>query len=203
MTKTNPVLIIIDVQKAIDHPSWGKRNNLDAEQNIAKLLLHWREHKLPIIHVQHLSTELNSTYRPNQEGCEFKQEVMPLANERVVKKNINCAFIGTDLEMYLLDRGYHHLVITGVITNNSVEATARVAGNLGFDTVVVSDATATFDKQLLSGEWVKAQQVHELSLANLYGEYATIQTTKQVLNNVQTRSIANGSKQDFLLRAES
>ncbi len=198
-----PVLVIIDVQKAIDHPSWGKRNNLDAEKNIAKLLLHWREQELLIIHIQHVSTEPSSTYRPNQEGCEFKKEVMPLANEKVVQKNVNCAFIGTDLEMYLRDRGYHHLVITGVIINNSVEATARVAGNLGFDTIVVSDVTATFDKQLLSGQWVKAERVHELSLANLQGEYATIQTTEQVLNNVQTQFIADGSKQDSLLRVES
>jgi nicotinamidase-related amidase len=93
--------------------------------------------------------------------------------------------------------------MTGVITNNSVEATVRVAGNLGFDVVVVSDATATFDKQLLSGEWIKAELVHELSLANLQGEYATIQTTEQVLNDVQTQFIADSSKQDFLLRAES
>jgi nicotinamidase-related amidase len=179
------VLIIIDVQKAIDHPSWGKRNNLDAEQNIAKLLARWREQRLPIIHVQHLSTEPNSTYRPNQEGCDFKKEVMPLAGEKIVQKNATCAFIGTDLENYLRHHGFHHLVITGVITNNSVEATARVAGNLGFDTVVVSDATATFDKQLLSGQWIDAEQVHALSLANLSGEYASIKTTKEILESLK------------------
>ena len=184
MTKTEPVLVIIDVQKAIDHPSWGKRNNPDAEQTIAKLLWHWRKQKLPIVHVQHLSTEPNSSYRPHQEGCEFKKEVMPLDAEKIVQKNVTCAFIGTDLEKYLHNKGYHHLVITGVITNNSVEATARVAGNLGFETTVVSDATATFDKQLLSGQWVKAEQVHQLSLANLSDEYATIQTTEQILESL-------------------
>lgn len=178
------VLIIIDVQNAIDHPSWGQRNNLDAEQNITKLLLHWRKQNLPIIHVQHLSTEPNSTYRPNQIGCEFKDEVRPLLREKIVQKQVNCAFIGTDLENYLRSNGYQQLVITGVITNNSVEATARVAGNLGFNTVVVSDATATFDKQLLSGEWIPAEQIHAISLANLHSEYATIQTTEQVLENL-------------------
>jgi nicotinamidase-related amidase len=90
-----PVLIIIDVQNAIDHPSWGKRNNLDAEQCIAKLLSGWRELKLPIVHVQHLSIEPSSTYRPNQSGCEFKKEVTPLPNEKIMQKNVNCAFIGT------------------------------------------------------------------------------------------------------------
>ena len=30
----NAALLIVDVQKAIDGPSWGERNNLDAEANI-------------------------------------------------------------------------------------------------------------------------------------------------------------------------
>jgi nicotinamidase-related amidase len=186
----NPVLIIIDVQKAIDHHSWGRRNNPDAEQYIAKLLACWRELHLPIVHVQHVSTQPNSTYRPNQSGCDFKKEVKPLPSEKVVQKNVNCAFIGTDLEDYLRTNGYQQLVITGVITNNSVEATARVAGNLGFDTVVVSDATATFDKQDLRGRWHVAETVHALSLANLSGEYATIQTTEAVLESLKVNTYA-------------
>jgi nicotinamidase-related amidase len=179
---TQPVLIIIDLQKAVDHPSWGRRNNPGAEVNICRLLEHWRGHSLPVIHVRHLSTEPNSTYRPGQSGCEFKDEVKPLLGEKIVQKSVTCAFIGTDLEAYLRAQGYQQLVITGVITNNSVEATARVAGNLGFDTVVVSDATATFDKQDLQGCWHSAEMVHTLSLANLQGEYATILTTSEVIN---------------------
>jgi nicotinamidase-related amidase len=190
----NPVLIIIDVQKAIDHYSWGRRNNPDAEHYISKLLSRWRELELPIVHVQHLSTEPNSSYRPNQEGYEFKKEVKPLPGEKVVQKNVQCAFVGTDLEDYLRTNGYQQLVIAGVITNNSVEATARIAGNLGFDTIVVSDATATFDKQDLRGKWHVAETVHALALANLSGEYATIQTTEQVLNNLQTQFTASSSQ---------
>jgi nicotinamidase-related amidase len=180
-----PVLMIIDVQKALDHYSWGRRNNPDAEQYIAKLLARWRELRLPVVHVQHLSTEPNSTYRPDQVGCEFKKEVKPLPAEKIVQKKVNCAFICTDLEDYLRTNGYQQLVMTGMMTNNSVEATARVAGNLGFDTVVVSDATATFDKQDLRGKWHVAETVHALALANLSGEYATIQMTEEVLESLE------------------
>jgi nicotinamidase-related amidase len=198
-----PVLIIIDVQNAIDHHSWGRRNNPDAEQYIAKLLARWRKLNLPIVHVQHLSNEPNSTYRPNQPGCEFKKEVKPLPNEKIVQKNVNCAFIGTDLEDYLRTNGYQQLVITGVITNNSVEATARVAGNLGFDTIVVSDATATFDKQDLRGKWHVAETVHALALANLQGEYATIQTTEEVLKTIENQFNAINAQQKTLLTTDS
>lgn len=173
-------LLIIDVQRAIDDPSWGEdRNNPHAESNIARLLAHWREHGRPVIHVRHASREPNSTYRPGQPGFEFKVEVMPLAGERIIEKQVNSAFIGTDLQEQL--KGITTLVIVGVITNNSVEATARMAGNLGFDTFVVADATATFGKRDYDGRWRTAAEVHAMSLANLDGEYARIVTTDEVL----------------------
>lgn len=179
MQKT--ALLIIDVQKAIDHPSWGRRNNVDAEKNIQRLLEHWRKHKREVIHIQHLSSEAESSYRPNQEGCDFKEEVHPLEGEKVIQKRVQNAFINTDLEAYLRAKGLNELLITGVITNNSVEASARMAGNLGFKTTVIEDATASFDKQDLKGHWHTAETVHALSLANLKDEYADIKSTQAIL----------------------
>ncbi len=177
-----PALLIIDVQKAIDDPSWGNdRNNPSAEANIARLLERWREKQWPIFHIRHVSQEPNSTYRPSQPGAEFKGEVMPLAGERVIDKHTNSAFIGTALERDLRAQGINEVVITGVITNNSVEASARMAGNLGFSTFVVSDGTATFGRRDYTGRWRTASAVHAMSLANLEGEYATIMTTDELL----------------------
>lgn len=178
---SDAVLIIIDVQKAIDHPSWGQRNNPEAEANIERLLGKWRSTQRPIVHVRHMSTEPDSPYRPGQEGCDFKNGVFPRKGEKVIDKQVNCAFIGTDLEQWLRDKDYQTLVITGVITNNSVEATVRVAGNLRFDTYVVSDATATFDKLDLDQHLHPAERVHALSLANMHKEYATVIDTDTLL----------------------
>lgn len=134
-----------------------------------------------MIHVRHVSTEPQSTYRPGQEGCEFKREVAPREDEWVVDKSVNSAFIGTGLEARLRGANITALVITGVITNNSVEATARMAGNLGFETAVVCDATATFGRRDFAGTWRSADEVHAMSLANLDGEYARIVMTADVL----------------------
>ena len=180
----NAGLLFIDVQKAIDHPSWGRRNNLQAEENISRLLAAWRRTGRPILHVRHLSRDSGSTYRPGQEGCEFKPEVQPLAGEIVLTKHTNSAFIGTELEVLLRRERIFTLVICGVITNNSVEATARMAGNLGYETYVVSDATATFDKVDFSGQRRPAEDVHALSLANLQEEYAAVVSTAEVLKRV-------------------
>jgi len=132
-------LLVIDVQKAIDHPSWGERNNPEAETNIARLLHAWRDTGRPIYHIRHDSTEPASHYRPGQPGNEFKPEAAPAPGETVIAKRTNSAFIGTDLESRLRAAGHTFLAVAGVITNNSVEATVRMAGNLGFETFLVED----------------------------------------------------------------
>lgn len=177
----NTVLLLIDLQRAIDDPSWGIRNNPSAERNTASLLQNWRKLGMPVIHVRHESRNPRSTYAGETPGAEFKPEVLPLPGEAVVTKHVCTAFIGTDLEQQIRAFGAERVVIAGVITNNSVESTARVCGDLGFDTTVVSDATFTFGRPDFTGRFRSADEVHAMSLANLDGEYAHISTTAEVL----------------------
>jgi nicotinamidase-related amidase len=185
MMPQTAALVVIDVQRAIDHPSWGERNNPQAEANIAALLGAWRSTGRLIYHVRHDSTEPLSHYRPGQPGHEFKPEARPLENEIVIAKRTNSAFLGTDLEARLRAAGHNMLIVAGVITNNSVEATVRMAGNLGFDTWVVEDAVFTFGRKDWYGTWRTASEVHAMSLANLAGEYATVVATAEVLAAVR------------------
>lgn len=176
-------LLIIDVQKAIDNPIWsqyGARNHPDAEKNMADILRLWRTSGRPVIHVKHESREPNSTYRSGQIGCDFKACVMPLPGERVVVKQVNCAFIGTNLEALLKESNISCLVVFGVITNNSVETSVRVAGNLGFDTYLVEDACFTFAKPDHNGKIRIAEEVHAMTLANLDQEYCTILSANEL-----------------------
>ena len=46
----------------------------------------------------------------------------------------------------------------------------RIPPALGFDTIVVSDATYTFDKADFNGTLRTAAEVHAMSLANLHDE---------------------------------
>lgn len=171
---------MIDLQKAIDDPSWGVRNNPHAEQRVADLLEAWRERGWPLIHIRHDSREQQSTYRPGQPGNEFKPEAQPLEGETIVPKETNSAFLGTDLEQRLRDAGIERLVVAGVITNNSVEATVRMAGNLGFDTWLVEDACFTFGRRDWHGRERTADEVHAMSLANLDGEYCRVVTSATI-----------------------
>ncbi|KAF0863269.1 cysteine hydrolase family protein [Pseudomonas sp. LD120] len=177
----NTALILIDQQQGILHPRLGPRNNPKAEQRMLELLAHWRLRGWPVIHVQHLSRSRDSVFWPGQAGVEFQPDFAPQAGEWLVQKQVPDAFCGHSLNADLRRKGIEHLVIAGVATNNSVESTARTAGNLGFNVWVVADACYTFDKPDFAGRARSAEEVHAMSLANLHGEYATVLTLAQLL----------------------
>lgn len=174
-------LIIIDQQKGILHPRLGRRNNPQAEERIVDLLAFWRRTGRPVIHVQHLSRSPDSVFWPGQSGVEFQERFLPLAGEQLIQKQVPDAFCATGLETSLHKAGTEQLVIVGVATHNSVESTARTAGNLGVATWVVEDACFTFDKADYFGSLHSAEVVHAMSLGNLHGEYATVVASADIL----------------------
>jgi nicotinamidase-related amidase len=178
------VLLLIDLQNAIDHPSWGERNNPDAEVQIGRLLMLWRERAWPVWHVRHDSTDADSHYRPGQPGNDFKAAFAPLPTEPIIAKRTNSAFVRTDLEGRLRAGGHEGLVVAGVITNNSVEATVRMGGNLGFDIKLVADGCYTFGRRDWNGKAWAAEDVHALALANLNGEYCTVVRASEIVEAV-------------------
>lgn len=170
----HPTLIIIDMQRGMLEPAAGERNNPQAPLRIAELLQAWRLAAAPVVHVRHISRSAGSPFAPGQSGVEFQPALQPLPHEHVVEKNVPDGFIHSGLERWLRVRGAHSLVIVGVSTNNSVEATARSAGNLGFTTYVVADGCFTFAKVDYHGVLRSAEEVHAMALANLQDEYAQV-----------------------------
>lgn len=183
---TNAALLVVDVQKGFDSYNDSlHRCTPSLESNIARLLDGWRRTGRPVIFVQHVSRQKDSPLRPNQPGVEIKDEVRPRSGEPVVQKSVNSAFIGTALEADLRQRDITTLVVTGMQTNYCVSTTVRMAGNLGFDTYVVSDATATFDNTGPDGRVWAAQLLHDVSLADLHGEFATVVDTGALLARLE------------------
>jgi nicotinamidase-related amidase len=174
MTSSPTALLVIDMQKGMANPAAGQRNNPDAEQRIARLLAAWRKAGAPVVHVRHISRTPGSPFWPGQPGAEFQDALAPLDGEHVVEKNVPDCFVQSGLERWLRVRGIARLVVAGVSTNNSVEASVRSAGNLGFSVQVVHDACFAFAKLDFGGTPRSADEVHLMALANLDGEYASV-----------------------------
>jgi nicotinamidase-related amidase len=177
----NAALLLIDIQRGLDDPVWGARNNPDAERNIAALLRAWRARRRPVLHVQHMSQRRDSPLRPDRPGNAIKPEAAPLPGEPVFQKTVNTAFIGTGLEAHLRGARIDTVVVAGLTTDHCVSSTARMAANLGFTTIVVSDATATFERTGPDGSHLGAEEMHRAALASLHGEFATVRRTGDVL----------------------
>lgn len=177
----NPALLLIDVQRAFDDPRYGPRNNPGAEAAMAGLLRACRERGLPVVHVQHASTEPDSLLRHELPGHALKPEVAPAEGEPVVVKQVHNAFVGTDLETRLRTQGVDTLVIAGLTTDHCVSTTARMAGDLGFDTRLVADACATFDRADVDGRVLTAAEIHDVHLASLHREFCTVVTAAEVV----------------------
>ncbi len=178
--------MLIDIQKGLDEHNFygGNRNNLQAEENAAKILMHWRKEGGPIFHVRHSSLNPRSPLHASKPGFDIKAAVKPLENEPLFTKNVNSAFIGTDLEKVLRDNGINTIVVVGLTTNHCISTSVRMAANLGFETVLVSDACAAFDQIGINGELFDAELVHQTTLASLKDEFAQIVSTARLFEKM-------------------
>lgn len=178
---TDTALIVLDVQKAIDDPRWDSKNNPGYIDAIARLLAAFRSAGLPVIHVRHEEANPASTFYADGPGQPFKDEAAPLDGETVITKTVNCAFIGTDLEGHLRNRGITKLIFAGVVIHNSMDVSIRVAHCLGFDVYLPLDATTAIDVIDTNVKRFDAQTVFDLYAAVLASEYCQLTNSTDVI----------------------
>ncbi len=177
-------LIVVDVQRGFDAPVWGRRNNPACEENIAALVTVWRERGWPVVFVRHDSRNPAAPLAPGQPGNDFKS-ILDGKPDLLVSKQVNSAFYGQpDLHEWLTARRITGVAICGITTNQCCETTARMAGNLGYETWFILDATHTFDRQDLTGEWVSADELARVTAANLHKEFAIVLQTGEVAASI-------------------
>ncbi|KAF8209438.1 isochorismatase [Mycena galopus ATCC 62051] len=192
MLSSRSALIVVDVQNGFrlapySHMEIFPTLNL-VIGNIASVIHAFRAASLPVIHIHHDSLEespLNRKLCPD--GYAVIPEATPADGEVVFVKNVNSGFIGTGLEAHLRAAEIDTLVILGLTTSHCVSTTTRMAGNLGFAVFLPRDGTAMFERPAAPGnsKQFDAETMHEVALAELHEEFATIVTTEEVIDGVK------------------
>lgn len=176
------VLLPIDLQRGFDEPSWPRRWNGNLDRNGQALLRAWRSIRRPVLHVRHDSVEPQSTLRPGSHGNDLRVGFEPIADEHVVSKSVNSAFIGTDLDLRLRRLGASTVIAFGISTDMCVSTTIRTGANLGWNMVLVADACDCFDLPGASGAIIPAETVHAVHVATLEFEFCTVVSTKGLID---------------------
>jgi len=176
-------LILIDIQN--DYFPGGKMELVDMEiaaRNASQLLQRFRNNKLPIFHVKHISKRPNATFFiPGTLGVEINDSVKPNANEVVINKHYPNSFRETNLHELLMQNNITKLMICGAMSHMCIDATTRAAFDLGYQSTIISDACATKNLSIY-GIDVSARQVHAAFMASLHGLFAHVGVSSDELN---------------------
>ena len=183
MSQRAVALIVVDMQTGLDDPQYGERCNLDCEINVQRLLSAWRNAAQPVLYTQHISQRPNSPLAEGSAGIAIKQGLAPLGSETVFRKVTNSALKGAGLLQALQDIDASALVIVGMATDACVTATAREARDLGYVTVVVGDACATFSRPGPEGTVYSATMVQGVSLAALAASGIKVCSASQAIDD--------------------
>ena len=174
-------LILVDIQN--DYFSGGKMElfNMDQAANNAKRLLgQFRDRKLPVFHIQHLSEDPGATFFvPETAGVEINEAVSPLHDEIILQKHYPNSFRETALAEHLFNAGVRHLIICGAMSHMCIDATTRAAFDLSYDCTVVEDACATRNMEY-RGHSIDAKDVHGAFMSALASVYAGVVRTQDV-----------------------
>jgi nicotinamidase-related amidase len=169
-------LLVIDVQNALVDQKPYQIDEVLA--NIQTLITECRQKSIEVIFVQH--SEPGSEFHPNTEGWQLHSKVTPLTHEKRIEKFFNSAFKGTDLKVYLKQKGIQQLIITGMQTEYCVDATAKVAFEFGYHLIFPTMTNTSFH----SGN-IPAKDLHEHYNTSVFPNFGIIENIEETIKRVQ------------------
>ena len=183
-------LIVIDVQESFRvRPNWQLVNHPDIAERVDRLVRTARDKGDLVVWVLHTEPGTGGAFDPVNGHVRLIDGLEPLPGEPTLTKTSHNAFTTTNLQQLLTQHGVGEIVVSGIRTEQCCETTARVASDLGYDVVFVTEATATMalahwsirdeagvDEILADPRTLTAEQVVERTEYALAGRFATIRT---------------------------
>jgi len=157
-----------------------------AIMNMGRLLDRARREAVTIVHVRTTpipgASGFAVTGKPTVEDLAIIEELTPAPGELVIEKACSGAFAGTNIDYMLRRLGARSIVVTGCVTDGCVEQAIRQGHDLGYGTVLVSDATAALTDEVHANalQRLEHRRAHVLSTETLLTEHHITATTIEV-----------------------
>jgi nicotinamidase-related amidase len=173
-------LVIIDAQGEYRSGRMALSGIDPALARIADLLARARGAGSPVFHVAQIG-QAGTLFDPTTECGAILPQAAPVASEPIVMKRLPNAFAGTELHERLQQAGRNTLILAGFMTHMCISASARAALDLGYQTTVIGDATATRALPAHDGGApISADAVHRTALAELADRFSAVVASAQI-----------------------
>ncbi len=191
---TQTALIVIDVQESFRvRPNWKAVNHPDIADRVTVLVNAARANGDLVVWVLHTEPGTGGAFDPALGDVRLIEGLEPAAGEPILTKTSHNAFTTTNLQQILTQHGIREVVISGIRTEQCCETTTRVASDLGYDVVFVTEATATtplphwttpadatLEEILADPRTLSPEVVVERTEYALAGRFATIRTLDEM-----------------------
>lgn len=187
-------LLVIDIQESFrQRPDWDHVNHPDIADRAARLVDAARSRGDLVVWILHTEPGTDTVFDPASGHVRLLDGLDPAVGEPILTKTSHNAFTTTNLQQLLTVHGVGEIVVSGIRTEQCCETTARVASDLGYQVVFVTDATATmplrhpslpadasYDEVLADPRTLPAAVVAERTEYALAGRFATIRTLAEL-----------------------
>lgn len=119
--------------------------------------------------------------------AEIVNEIKPAEGDHVVIKRRDSAFHDTEIGVWLRSLNIDTLIFCGIDTSICVETSLREAFNIGYDVVLISDATASNNKKH-----------YESTLENVKGYYGIVMDMKELFQYLSQSQLSSISNQNII-----
>lgn len=174
-------LLVIDIQNEYFSGKLPIPDGLAVLRNANRLIGLADQHGIPVFHIQQWSPATRPLFTQNSVMAEIHPDVQRASHHAVIRKSFASAFASTDLQKQLLERGIKTLIISGLMTNNCVAATAFDGAAHGYQNIIASDASATRALDVWDGGVIDHKDLHRAVLTGLSDAVAEIRTTSAIL----------------------
>jgi nicotinamidase-related amidase len=187
-------LLVIDVQESFRvRESWSVVNHPDIADRVNRLVDAARAKGDLVVWVLHTEPGTGTVFDPASSHVRLIEGLEPQDGEPVLTKTSHNAFTTTNLQQILTQHDIREVVVSGIRTEQCCETTTRVASDLGYDVVFVTEATATMPLAhwtvpadtpiadvLADPRTLSAEAVVERTEYALAGRFATIRTLDEL-----------------------